>query len=48
MNWKEAYKPLLWISGFFIFAYFMPLENTRFANSVLAALDFTRLYVQEQ
>ena len=47
MNWKEEYKPLLWISGFFIFAYLMPLENTRFANSIMAALDLTRWYAQE-
>ncbi len=42
MNWKEEYKPLLWISGFFLLAYFMPLENTRFAEAIMAALDLTR------
>ena len=47
MNWKEEYKPLLWISGFFVLAYFMPLENPRFAESVMAALDLTRWYAQE-
>ncbi len=47
MNWKEEYKPLLWISGFFVLAYFIPIENTRFAESVMAALDLTRWYARE-
>ena len=47
MDWKIEYKPLLWISAFFLFAYFMPLGNTHFTQAVLAALDLTRWYAQK-
>ena len=37
MNWKEQYKPFLWILGFFLFAYFMPIETETFKNAVIDA-----------
>jgi hypothetical protein len=47
MNWKEEYKIFLWILGFFLFAYFMPIENESFANAILAAFDLAKWYAQE-
>ena len=47
MNWKEEYKIFLWILGFFLFAYFMPLENEPFTSAILAAFDLAKWYAQE-
>lgn len=47
MNWKEEYRPLLWILGFFLFAYFMPLTLPGFRESVMAALHLTQWYARE-
>lgn len=47
MNWKEHYKSLLLILGFFLFAYFLPLGNYRFEQSIIAALDLLKWYAQE-
>lgn len=47
MNWKEEYKIFLWILGFFLFAYFMPIENESFAGAIVAAFDLAKWYAQE-
>jgi uncharacterized protein len=47
MNWKEEYKPFLWISGFFLFAYFMPIYNIEFKEAILSAFELTKWYAQE-
>lgn len=47
MNWKEQYKSFLWILGFFLFAYFMPIEKESFKGAILAAFDLTKWYAQE-
>lgn len=47
MNWKSEYKPLLWIIGLFLFAYFLPLQNTQFHQSIFDALALTKWYAQE-
>ncbi len=47
MNWKEEYRPLLWILGFFLFAYFMPLTVPGFRESVMAGLHLTQWYARE-
>ena len=47
MNWKEEYKPFLWISGFFLFAYFMPISNFEFKEAILSAFELTKWYAQE-
>lgn len=47
MNWKEQYKPFLWITAFFLFAYFMPIENLRFRNSIVEAFALAKWYAQE-
>jgi len=47
MNWKNEYKIFLWILGFFLFAYFMPIENETFSAAVIAAFDLAKWYAQE-
>ncbi len=47
MNWKEEYKSFLWIIGFFLFAYYMPIENESFSAAILAAFDLAKWYAQE-
>ena len=47
MNWKEEYKYFLWISGFFLFFYFMPLESKVFEESVYSALGLAQWYARE-
>lgn len=47
MNWKEEYRTLLWIVGFFLLAYFMPLTLPGFRESVMAALHLTQWYARE-
>ena len=47
MNWKEEYKIFLWILGFFLFAYFMPIENESFSGAIIAAFDLAKWYAQE-
>jgi uncharacterized membrane protein YraQ (UPF0718 family) len=47
MNWKEEYKPFLWILGFFLFAYFMPLGDQRFDAAVYEAFALTQWYARK-
>ena len=47
MNWREEYKPFLWISGFFLLAYFMPVGNARFNQAILEAFALVKWYAQE-
>lgn len=47
MNWKNEYKALLWISGFFLFAFFLPLEHGVFRQSIYDALALVRWYARE-
>jgi uncharacterized membrane protein YraQ (UPF0718 family) len=47
MNWKEEFKPLLWIAGFFLLAYFMPLGRPEFDLAVLEAFALLRWYARE-
>ncbi|MEJ2633880.1 MAG: permease [Calditrichia bacterium] len=47
MNWKQEYKPFLWIIGFFLFAYYMPLENGQFSGALLDAFHLAKWYAQE-
>jgi len=37
MNCKERYKSVLWISGFFLFIYFMPLGKAKKRVAYLVA-----------
>ena len=47
MNWKNEYKPFLWILGFFLFAYYLPLGSERFNSAVLEGLQLARWYARE-
>jgi uncharacterized membrane protein YraQ (UPF0718 family) len=47
MNWKDEYKPLLWILGLFLVVYFMPLGDQRFDSAVREALTLTQWYARE-
>jgi len=47
MDWKNEYKSFLWILGFFLFAYFMPLSNERFDSAISEAFVLTKWYAQE-
>jgi len=47
MNWKEQYKSSLWILGFFLFAYFIPLGNAKFNNAIIEAFSLAKWYAQE-
>lgn len=47
MNWKEEYKPFLWILGFFLCAYFMPIGNFEFKEAIVSAFELTKWYAQE-
>jgi hypothetical protein len=47
MNWKEQYKSFLWILVFFLFAYFMPIENSTFKSALNEAFVLAKWYAQE-
>ena len=47
MNWKEEYKSFLWISAFFLAAYFMPLSSAEFKEALFSAFELLRWYAQE-
>lgn len=47
MEWKDQYKPFLWITGFFLFAYFMPIEVETFKNAIIDAFVLAKWYAQE-
>lgn len=47
MNWKEQYKTFLWITGFFLFIYFMPLGKSNFDSAIYDALELAKWYAQE-
>lgn len=47
MDWKEQYKSFLWITGFFLFAYFLPIQNETFRNSIIDAFALAKWYAQE-
>jgi uncharacterized membrane protein YraQ (UPF0718 family) len=47
MDWKEQYKSFLWITGFFLFAYFLPIENNSFRDGIIDAFALAKWYAQE-
>ena len=47
MNWKEQYKSFLWILGFFLFAYFMPIDESTFKTAIYEAFALAKWYAQE-
>lgn len=47
MFWKDEWKPLLIIGGFFLALYYMPVGTGRFDNAVFEALYLAKWYAQE-
>lgn len=47
MEWKKEIRILSWIIVVFLAAFFLPLENGRFQEAVMAMLDLTKWYAQE-
>jgi len=47
IDWKSIWKPLALIGGAFLVFFFLPLENSRFSNSIHEALALTRWYARE-
>lgn len=47
MNWKSEYKNFLLILGFFLFAYFMPIDSVLFKNSIIDAFALAKWYAKE-
>ncbi|MBZ0198544.1 MAG: permease [Ignavibacteriaceae bacterium] len=47
MNWKEQYKSFLWILLFFVFAYYMPVQNESFKSAIYEAFALAKWYAQE-
>jgi len=47
MNWKEQYKSFLWILGFFLFAYFMPIKTESFKSAIYEAFNLAKWYARE-
>jgi uncharacterized membrane protein YraQ (UPF0718 family) len=47
MNFKEEYKSLLWIIFFFLIAYFLPVKNEQFNQSIVEAFALLKWYARE-
>lgn len=47
MERKKEIKILSWIIIVFVFAYFMPIENVRFKEAIMAMFDLSKWYAQE-
>ncbi|MBU3926913.1 MAG: permease, partial [Bacteroidetes bacterium] len=47
MESNKEFKILAWIAAVFLFAYFLPVDNGRFQEAVLAMFDLTKWYARE-
>lgn len=47
MEWKDQYKSFFRIILFFLFAYFMPVENITFRDAIIDAFALAKWYAQE-
>jgi uncharacterized membrane protein YraQ (UPF0718 family) len=47
MNWKDEYKPLLWIFGLFVFVFLMPLGQENFDLALFEAFALLQWYAKE-
>jgi uncharacterized membrane protein YraQ (UPF0718 family) len=47
MEWKKEIRIFSWLLGFFLLAYFLPIETDRFKNAIIQALELTKWYAQE-
>lgn len=47
MEWKKELKILFWIILIFGFAFFLPIESSRFNTAIFATLDLVKWYARE-
>ena len=47
MEWRKEIKFLVWIIVVFGIAFYLPLENKRFQEAIMAMFDLSRWYAQE-
>ena len=47
MTWRSEYKALLWVLGFFLFAYYMPIGTAKFDMALLQAFTLIKWYARE-
>ncbi len=47
MDYKNEWKPLLWITFFFLVLFYMPVGTPRFDNAIFEALYLARWYARE-
>jgi len=47
MDLKREYRPLLWMTGLFLAAYFLPVDDAAFLGAIRDALALTRWYARE-
>ncbi|MCA1747344.1 MAG: permease, partial [Bacteroidales bacterium] len=47
MNWKREIKILVWMTLVFTAAFYLPLQNDRFREAIMAMFDLTKWYAQE-
>ena len=47
MEVKKEFKILGWIIAVFVFAYYMPVDNLRFKEAIVAMFDLTKWYARE-
>ena len=47
MEIRKELKILAWIIVVFVFAYFMPIESSRFTEAIMAMFDLAKWYAQE-
>ncbi len=47
MNWRHEYKKLLWITGLFLLAYFLPTGAETFRRAVIDAFTLAKWYARE-
>ncbi|MBD3384610.1 hypothetical protein GF407_06750 [candidate division KSB1 bacterium] len=47
MNWRHEYKKLLWITGLFLLAYFLPTDAETFRYAVIDAFTLAKWYARE-
>ena len=46
-DWAAEWKPLAWVVGVFVAAYWLPIGSPRFDGAVVGTLALTKWYAQE-
>jgi len=47
MDFRSEWKSIVWIIGFFLAAYFLPLESESLRSSILSSLELAKWYARE-